>query len=86
MNVARPPPQARGSFQADLRRGGIRPWGNASWTVSKLGNGHHLTIGDVLAEDAGAVFDRAACEAHLAATYGGNPETLKTGRTRGAGV
>ena len=38
-----------------------------------------------LAEDAGAVFDRAACEAHLAATYGGNPETLKTGRTRGRG-
>ena len=41
-----PPPQARGSFQADLRQGGIQPWGNASWTVSKLGNGHHLTIGD----------------------------------------
>ena len=34
---------------------------------------------------AGGVFDRAACEAHLAATYGGNPETLKTGRTRGRG-
>ena len=39
-----------------------------------------------LADDAGGVFDRAACEAHLAATYGGNAETLKTGRTRGAGV
>ena len=31
----------------------------------------------------GAIFDRAACEAHLAATYGGNPETLKNRRTRG---
>ena len=36
-----------------------------------------------LAEDAGGVFDRAACEAHLAATYGGNAGTLRTGRTRG---
>ena len=36
-----------------------------------------------LAEDAGGVFDRAACEAHLAATYGGNPETLKNRRTKG---
>ena len=39
-----------------------------------------------LAAGSGAIFDRAACEAHLAATYGGNPETLTTGRTRGAGV
>ena len=31
----------------------------------------------------GAIFDRAACEAHLAATYGGNPETLKNRRTKG---
>ena len=36
-----------------------------------------------LAEDAGAVFDRAECEAHLAATYGANPATLRPGRTRG---
>ena len=32
-----------------------------------------------LAEDAGGVFDRAACEAHLAATYGGNAGTVPGG-------
>ena len=32
-----------------------------------------------LARGCGAVFDRAACEAHLAATYGANPATMQGG-------